>query len=62
MGTNANATAVYRMVLKCNAWEKEARRSAHPQLMQDRGVPSGAWPGGYCNQADRSEDLNADLL
>ncbi len=36
---------------------------AHPQLMQDhRGIPAGAWPGGYCNQADRSEDLNAELL
>ena len=35
---------------------------AHPQLMQDRGISAGAWPGGYCNQADRSEDLNADLL
>ena len=35
---------------------------AHPQLMQDRGIPVGAWPGGYCNQADRVEDLNADLL
>ena len=35
---------------------------AHPQLMQDRGIPAGAWPGGYCNQANRSEDLIADLL
>jgi hypothetical protein len=35
---------------------------AHPQLMQDRGIPAGAWPGGYCNQANQSEDLNADLL
>ena len=35
---------------------------AHPQLMRDRGIPVGAWPGGYCNQADRVEDLNADLL
>ena len=35
---------------------------AHPQLMQDRGIPAEAWPGGYCNQADRSEDLNAELL
>ena len=35
---------------------------AHPQLMQDRGIPAEAWPGGYCNQADRSGDLNADLL
>ena len=30
--------------------------------MQDRGIPVGAWPGGHCNQADRIEDLNADLL
>ena len=35
---------------------------AHPQLMQGSGIPVGAWPGGYCNQADRVEDLNADLL
>ena len=35
---------------------------AHSQLMQGRGIPVGAWPGGYCNQADRVEDLNADLL
>ena len=35
---------------------------AHPQLMQDRGIPAGAWPVGYCNQADRGKDLNADLL
>ena len=27
MGTSANATTVYRTVLRCNAWEKEARRS-----------------------------------
>lgn len=35
---------------------------AHPQLLQERGVPEGAWPGGYCNQADCREDQNADLL
>jgi hypothetical protein len=35
---------------------------AHPQLLQERGVPEGAWPGGYCNQANRREDQNADLL
>jgi len=35
---------------------------AHPQLMQERKIPLGAWPGGYCNQADRKGDLNADLL
>ena len=27
-----------------------------------RGIPAGARPGGYCNQADRSEDLNAEDL
>ena len=42
--------------------EEWGMMDAHPQLMQARGIPAGAWPGGYCNQADRSEDLNADLL
>jgi len=35
---------------------------AHPLLMKQRNIPAGAWPGGYCNQTDRIEDLNADLL
>jgi hypothetical protein len=30
--------------------------------MQERGIPAGAWPGGYCNQADQPEAQNAELL
>ena len=35
---------------------------AHPRHMRERKVPEGAWPGGFCNQADRREDQNADLI
>jgi hypothetical protein len=42
--------------------EEWGMMDAHPQLMRDRGIPAGAWSGDYCNQANQSEDLNADLL
>ena len=42
--------------------KEQGMMDAHPQLLQERGVPEGAWPGGYCNQANRREDQNADLL
>ena len=35
---------------------------AHPQLLQERGIAEGAWPGGYCNQANHRDEQNADLL
>ena len=35
---------------------------AHPSLMQDKGIPDGAWPGGFCNQADCPEQINAELF
>jgi len=35
---------------------------AHPNLMQDKGIPDGAWPGGFCNQADLPEQINAVLF
>ena len=35
---------------------------AHPAIMEARGVPQGAWPGGYCNQANTAAEENAVLL
>ena len=35
---------------------------AHPRIMQARKVPPGAWPGGFCNQADQVTEQNAELL
>ena len=35
---------------------------AHPGLMAERGIPAGAWPGGFCNQADLIEQVNAELF
>jgi hypothetical protein len=37
-------------------------QDAHPRIMQERKIPAGAWPGGYCNQADQPEAQNAELL
>ena len=37
-------------------------QDAHPRIMQERKIPAGAWPGGYCNQADQPEVQNAELL
>ena len=37
-------------------------QDAHPRIMHERGIPAGAWPGGYCNQADQPEAQNAELL
>jgi len=30
-------------------------QDAHPRIMQERGIPAGAWPGGHCNQVDQLE-------
>ena len=35
---------------------------AHPAIMEARGVPQGAWPGGCCNQANTAAEKNAVLL
>ena len=46
-----------------NNGEKEwGCMDAHPRLMEECGIPFGAWPGGYCNQANNEEELNAILL
>ena len=37
-------------------------QDAHPRIMQEREIPAGAWPGGYCNQADQPVAQNAELL
>ena len=35
---------------------------AHPRVMRERKIPTGAWPGGFCNQADTPEEQNAKLI
>ena len=30
-------------------------QDAHPRIMQERGIPAGAWPGGHCNKVDQLE-------
>ena len=35
---------------------------AHPRVMGEQGIPAGAWPGGFCNQANNKLELNAVLL
>ena len=42
--------------------KEKGMMDAHPKIMKNRGVPPGAWPGGYCNQADFPETQNADIL
>ena len=61
---NRHLTSHGASVTRVNAEGKRewGMMDAHPRVMQTRKVPPGAWPGGYCNQADRPEDQNADLL
>jgi len=35
---------------------------AHPDIRVAMGYPRGAWPGSCCNQANRVEDVNAELV
>lgn len=35
---------------------------AHPIVLQERGYPTGSWPGGYCNQAETPDEQNAELF
>ena len=60
----------YHRISHCSAVEIDGSNGekewgcmdAHPRLMEECGIPFGAWPGGYCNQANNEEELNAILL
>lgn len=57
---NSHAATVER---KLERGKKEwGALDAHPRLQEERGVPTGAWPGAFCNQADTADEQNAELL